>query len=239
MALDDFMGDDDGSSTETIVKDTKTESSKSQSSSSSDSEWNEKDTTGDFYGKSYKQLEDGNIVPRGAVGYETSEDFESTKVEDLTTTEINPKFWFTVYPHILDGKQYNTGDRFQLKVFKDEEQGKVWRIRSQTCFGVIEQQLNMIPREVVMMDTNEISKEGALETLSERFGHTVEPTDTVSMHLFCDWMAMAAGTIATYDKSRVTKSELDILTKAYSWPMSVKGMVGYEEKGGWRNMLEW
>ena len=239
MGLDDFMDDDSGTQTESVVESKSTESSTSSTDETEQSTLLEKEREGKFYSKSYAQDADGNIEQRGSIGYSTRDEFEDTKVEEFTTHEVNPKFWYAMWPHILPEQEWHVGDRTQLTVYKNANETQVHRVRAVTCCTVQDRQLNMIPREMVMLDTNSVTKEDALETLSERFGHEVEPTDTVTLHYFADWMAMAAGTIATHGLSRPNTRDLDHIRDAYVWPMSVRGIASYENKGDWNTMLEW
>jgi len=239
MGLDDFVDGDSSTSTETVTPDVNTTESDTTSTSSTDSEWNQKDQTGQFYRRSYKQTEDGNIVPRGPVGYETQDDFEETKTKDLKTTEINPKFWYAMYPHVLPEQTWSSGDRLSAIVYQSEDQSGVYRHRSVTCVVSVEKELRTIPREVIMLDTGEVTKQEALETLSERFGHTVEPTDMVTLHFFADWMGMAASVMATNNLDSVRTHQLEDIQKAFVWPMSLKRMSSYPEEGSWKTMTEW
>ena len=239
MALDDFMDDDSGTETESVVETKSTSSTDTSDTNTEQSTLLDKEQEGKFYDRSYSQTSDGNIKQHGQIGYSSREAFEDTKVDEFTTHEVNPKFWYAMWPHILPEQSWGVGDRTQLKVYKNANETQVHRIRAVTCCTVQDRQLNMIPRELVMLDTNTVTKQDALETLSERFGHEVEPTDTVTLHYFADWMAMAAGTIATHDLERPTTRDLDHLRDAYVWPMSVKNIAGYQEKGDWNTMLEW
>lgn len=226
MGLDDFLGQE--SSTES--KSTTTESSQSSESDESvsfDSDIHQKPDP-----ESDKDL-------RAPIGFGSLEDYEDTRKGEFITHELNTKYWYQMFTHILPEQEYDIGGRYLMKVFKSEDEQRTWEVSTITCVSVSETQLYKIPREVVMMDTGEYRKEEALDTLSDRFGYEVSPKDTVSLHFFTKWRGIVEGAMISSEIEKVNNGTIERLTRAFMHSSEYKYTNQYDRLPNRNNIGKW
>lgn len=226
MALDDFMDIDSGESGSSS-------GSSSGSTQSTDKGSNLTDRP------NFQRTPDGSVRRTGALGFSSIESFDDTKKGDFATEELNAKFWFPMFTHILPEKAYEVGNRYTLKVYKDEEHSKVRHMTGISCYDVTETQLNRIPREVVMLDTGEHEKEAVLDVLTERFGHTVEPTDTVFIHHFSDYISLAQTAIVSSNMNKVNNRTIDYINESALHRDRLKFLDEYDEGPSHNEIKPW
>ena len=197
MALDDFMDIDSDSKESKPTQDNSTE--KLAISDNIEDYDN-------FY------LNNGKLIRRGLLGYDTMGSFEDTQKDNLVFNELLVKFWYPVFPHTAGSKLTEVGNRHSMRIVTED--GKCHRVTGVTCFDISEIQLKKIPREVIMLDTGEYEKQEALATLSDRYGYEVSPTDTVHLHHFGSYKALAQSAIVNTQINRFGNKEYAMLTES-------------------------
>jgi len=208
MALDDFMDiDSESNNTESTQDNSKEELPISDNIEDYDN----------FY------LEDGKLIRRGLLGFNTMESFDDTKKEQLEFNELLVKFWYPVFPHTAGNKLTEVGNRHQMLVVTGDDR-TCHRANGITCFDITETELRKIPREVIMLDTGEYEKEEVLATLSERYGYDVTPTSTVFLHHFGSYRAMAQSAIVNTEIDRFGNREYAMLTESALRPNKLKSL---------------
>lgn len=229
MALDDFFDTEDGSSGNSS-NNTNTANKKKSSNKTE----NKLEQSPRYYRDS-----NGKLKQKGPIGFGSHEDYEETVLGELNTEEVNTKFWYQMFTHILGEESYEVGGRYKLKVYKSPERNKIHTYATITCFAVTETQLKRIPREVVMMDTGRFEKQDALELLSERLGYDVSPTDTVFMHHFCKWQGVAKGSMISENLESVNLKDITRLTKAFMYGDQYQYLEPYENSDGITSANKW